>query len=834
MEDGERMKNTIKRPLKRSFIKGCVLFILVLCLMLVAVSFSGYRQTLYQQYDKYISNLLNYTAAHIDTDDLKRCIETGERSETFYELKAFLDDIKEHDTIEFIYIVVPLNTNETDNMLSIVAGLSQEEYETEPGKIVEFKSTTADYYSASTAEKYLNAYRSGEMTFFMGDAKWGDKYTGLLPLTDSNGKLFAALCIDIDIHEVHSNLYVRLLMIVIATLSVGLVFTILFFYWSHHHITQPIQDLEESVTEFAAVSHLKKSPDELVLKIPPIDTGNEIESLAHAVDKMGEDIHEYAKTLSDAEEESRMQSVALGEALEASQSANRAKTAFLSNMSHEIRTPMNAIIGLDNIALNEPQLLDTTRDYLEKIGSSAEHLLNLINDILDMSRIESGRVILRNEEFSFSKALKQVNTIIGGQCREKGLTYACDILGDVDEYYIGDDMKLRQVLINILGNSVKFTPEGGVVSLEVQRIAQFEDNATLRFFMQDTGVGMSKEFLPKIFESFSQEDETAVNRYGSTGLGMAITKNLVELMHGEIRVESEKGKGTTFIVTVTLKESERNNNPADGLEIEPDTLKALIVDDDLIACTHAKLALQQAGVICESVLSGEEAIETVKLHNARQDPFDMILINWTMPEMDGIETTRQIRPLVSQDTVIMILSSYGWDDIVNEGVDAGVDSFINKPLFAVTALKEYKQAYLNRKGLLTKKKADLSGKRILIAEDVAINAEILQMMLESRGIESVLAENGEKAVELFAEHHEGYFDAILMDMRMPVMDGLEASGAIRGLNRPDSMTIPIIALTANAFDEDVQRSMQAGLNAHLTKPIEPNSLFETLESLIDP
>ena len=825
------MKNTIKRPIRRSFITGCVLFILVLCIMLVSVSYSGFRHTLYSKYENYMTNILNYTAAHIDADDLDRCINSGQESAKLRDLSKFLDDLKENMDMEFIYIVVPLNDNDTDNMQSIIAGYSREDRAEGSDRVFDFKSSTGDYYSSETAKKYLEAFRCGKLAFFAGDAKWDNKYTGLLPLRDSSKEPIAALCIDMDIHEIIDELYERLMAIVISTLSIGLVFTIFFLIWSHSAITSPIQDLEQAVTEFASISHLHKSPDELVLNLPPINSGNEIESLANAVDKMSEDIREYATTLTDAEEESRMKSVALGEALEASQSANRAKTTFLSNMSHEIRTPMNAIIGLDNIALNDPEISDTTRDYLEKIGSSAEHLLGLINDILDMSRIESGRVVIRSEEFSLSKALSQVNTIIGGQCREKGLKYDCEILGDLDEYYIGDDMKLRQILINILGNSVKFTPEGGAVCLDVQRIAQFEGNATLRFYMQDTGVGMSKEFIPKLFDSFSQEEPAATNKYGSTGLGMAITKNLVELMNGEIRVESEKGKGTTFIVTVTLKESDRNSNPADELEIDLHELSALVVDNDPIACMHAKLSLSQVGVECETAESGAQAIETVK---NRKEPFDMLLIDWSMPEMDGLETTRRIRKLISRDTVIMMLSSYSWDDYVNEGVDAGVDSFISKPLFAASALKEYKQAYLNRQGIAKSSKADLNGRRILVAEDVAINAEIMLMLLQARGMEAEVAENGEKAVEMYTAHHEGYYDAILMDMRMPVMDGLEATGAIRAMNRSDSKTVPIIALTANAFDEDVRRSLQAGLNAHLTKPVEPKSLYETLENLIEP
>jgi signal transduction histidine kinase len=274
---------------------------------------------------------------------------------------------------------------------------------------------------------------------------------------------------------------------------------------------------------------------------------------------------------------------ALRDALTAAEEANRAKTAFLSNMSHEIRTPMNAIIGLDNIALNDPETPEKTKAYLEKIDASAEHLLNLINDILDMSRIESGRLVLKNEEFSFSRLLETINTMFSGQCQEKGLDYQCHINGEVDDYYIGDNMKLRQVLINILGNAVKFTPEGGKVSLTVERTGQFGGKSALCFTIADTGVGMSKDFLPHLFDSFTQEDTSVSNRFGSTGLGMAITKNIVELMNGHIDVQSEKGVGTTFAVTVTLMDTDRVDT-GDDQEIQPHEMSVLIVDDDPVAC----------------------------------------------------------------------------------------------------------------------------------------------------------------------------------------------------------------------------------------------------------
>ena len=525
---------------------------------------------------------------------------------------------------------------------------------------------------------------------------------------------------------------------------------------------------------------------------------------------------------------------ALKAALDTAEAANKAKTTFLSNMSHEIRTPMNAIIGLDNIALSDPGISDRTREHLTKIGVSANHLLSIINDILDMSRIESGRMVIRNEEFSFPKLLEQVNTIISGQCRDKDIEYTCRTSGKIDEYYIGDDMKLRQVMINILGNAVKFTPSGGKVTFLVEEMARYDGKATLRLTFSDTGIGMSKEYLPKLFEAFTQEDSSTTSKYGSTGLGMPITKSIVELMNGHIEVESEKGKGTTFTVTVTLTESAHSRETRNMDSIRPGDMNVLVIDDDPIACEHAKVVLGQVGISCETASSGREALEMVNMHHARRSDYHLILVDWKMPEMDGLETTREIRSILGTDTPIIILTSYNWDEIVEEARAAGVDTFVAKPLFAGTVLDEFRDAFDRKSEAQNEIKADLEGRRVLLAEDVEVNADIMVMVLAMRGVTADVAENGRIALEKFSAQPEGTYDAILMDMRMPEMDGLEATRAIRALDRADSKTVPIIALTANAFDEDVQRSLQAGLNAHLSKPVDPDTLFETLESLIKP
>ena len=520
--------------------------------------------------------------------------------------------------------------------------------------------------------------------------------------------------------------------------------------------------------------------------------------------------------------------------------ASRAKTSFLSNMSHEIRTPMNAIIGLDNIALRNPNLQPQTREQLEKIGASAKHLLGLINDILDMSRIESGRMVLKNEEFSFREFLDQINIIINGQCQDKGLHYECQIVGRVGDYYFGDDMKLKQVLINILGNSVKFTDAPGDVTLTVEQLAREADACTMRFVMRDTGIGMDKAFIPKLFEAFSQEDATSTNRYGGSGLGMAITKNFVEMMNGDIHVESEKGVGSVFTVTVTLKASDRRVQVAQGISL-PENLRALVVDDDEIACEHARIVLQSIGIEADSTASGREGLAALRGAHDTGRGYDLLLTDYKMPGMNGLELTRELRSFDEGKTAVIVLTGYNWDIIDEDARRDGVDGIIAKPLYADSLLQQIHNVLLHRSGIEPAEaeeepaqESSLAGRRILIVEDVEQNAEILQDLLEIEDVLTEHAENGAVALAMFGKHPAGYYDAILMDMRMPVMDGITATRAIRALERPDAATIPIIAMTANVFDDDVESTRKAGMNAHLGKPVEPERLYETLAGIMPP
>lgn len=560
-----------------------------------------------------------------------------------------------------------------------------------------------------------------------------------------------------------------------------------------------------------------------------------IAGVRHAADRDDNIVHAVGLGLTDIDEEFRkalVQNRALSEALRVAQEASKAKTAFLSNMSHEIRTPMNAIIGLNSLALRKAGNDAEIKSYLEQIGSSARHLLHLINDILDMSRIESGRMVLRKEEFSFRAMLEQINVMVMTQCSDKGLKYECKVIGGVSDYYIGDDMKLKQVLINILSNAVKFTEAPGSIALTVERTAVFADQSTLRFVIQDTGIGMDKEFIPKIFDTFTQEDSSRNSKYGSTGLGMAIAKSIVDLMNGKISVESEKGSGTVFTVVVTLKNCRHSYE--DGIVIDPKQMHVLVVDDDAVAAEHARIVLEEAGIRADTCLNGTDAMKMLLRQKTEDDDYNLILLDWKMPEQDGLTLTKQIRQQLSHEATIIILTAFNWDDIMDEAMQNGVDSFLAKPLFASNVIGEFERIVRKNNLQLTREKqrADLHGRRILLAEDVLINAEIMKELIRIMGAEADHAENGRIAVQKFAEAPDGYYDAVLMDVRMPEMDGLEAAAAIRALSRPDAKSVPIIALTANAFDEDVQRSLQVGMNAHLSKPVEPERLCRTLEVLI--
>ena len=525
----------------------------------------------------------------------------------------------------------------------------------------------------------------------------------------------------------------------------------------------------------------------------------------------------------------------LNDALFASHQASRAKTEFLSRMSHEIRTPMNAIIGMSTLAtenVNDPEQVE---DCLSKVNISAKFLLSLINDILNLSRIESGKVSVKKERISFEELLKGINTIAYAQAQAKGINYNVILTNKTEDYYIGDAMKLQQVLINILGNAIKFTPSGGRVQLIITQEEVTEETVGLKFLVKDTGEGISKEFLPHIFEAFSQQHIGTTSMYGGTGLGLAICKNLITLMNGDISVTSTEGSGSQFTVKVKLgvclacKLKERESS-----FIHFSLLSALVIDNDIISYTQTEKVLKGLGLKVTHLDSGYSAVLRVRALLEKGDKYNLIIIDGTQSTRDGIKTTQELRKLVPLDTLI-VMCCHDWAAIETEARIAGVNTFIKKPLNKedITAmLEKYSHLKNLKKDVPQVVNYDFTGHRVLLVEDNRLNIEVARRLLLSKNLNVVVAENGQLGYEVFKASPLNYYDAILMDIRMPVMDGLTSTIAIRALNRADSKTIPIIAMTANAFDEDIEKTKKAGMNAHLAKPIEPKTMFKTLAEYI--
>ena len=517
------------------------------------------------------------------------------------------------------------------------------------------------------------------------------------------------------------------------------------------------------------------------------------------------------------------------DALTAAEQASRAKSDFLSRMSHEIRTPMNAVIGMTTIAAASLDNRDKLTDCLGKIGLSSRYLLSLINYILDMSRIESGKVSIINEEFDFRSFVEGISSLIYPQAKNKNIVFDLNIEGVVDERYRGDPLRLNQVLINILSNALKFTPEWRSVHLSIRETRRVRDRAYLQFIVRDTGIGMEKGLLERIFEPFEQGGASISHSYGGSGLGLAISSNLISLMNGHISVSSTPGVGSEFVVELPLL-TVPDNTPKQDVSLED--IRVLVVDDDLVTCEHTTLILNRIGVDAEYVTSGKAAVTRVKSALQRHTCYNIALVDWKMPDMDGVETARSIRRIVGPDTLVIIMSAYDWTEIEARAREAGVDFFISKPIFQSVVQDVLLKATRRRQSAdtLPVQKEDFAGRRILLVEDNEINMEIARTLLEFRNASVDGACNGQQAVEMFRSSPQNHYDAVLMDVRMPVMDGIAATQAIRGLDRADAATVPILAMTANAFAEDIERSRKAGMNEHLAKPIEPETLYARLAS----
>lgn len=524
----------------------------------------------------------------------------------------------------------------------------------------------------------------------------------------------------------------------------------------------------------------------------------------------------------------------LQDALAMAQKANSAKKEFLSRMSHEIRTPMNVIIGMTTIAgahLDDPERIE---DCLTKISYSSRHLLSLINDVLDMSKIEEEKLLVNHEPFQMQELLESVVALIFSQTKDRGENFECVIRDEVYETYIGDSLRINQVLLNLLSNAVKFTPKDGTVRLEICQTAKKNGRVNLRFVVSDTGIGMSEEFLQRIFQPFEQADSSTATKYGGTGLGMAITYNLVGLLGGTIGVKSRSGEGSTFTVDLPLDVPEETEPPRND---QLNMLKVLVVDDDEVACTHAGLLLERMGIESKWLQSGTEAIACLLKAHADGKDYDVCFIDWRMPDMDGLEVTKHIREKLGPDVLIIIITAYDWSQIETEAREAGANAFISKPLFASSLYNVLQSVKGGVQPWKESAKENVSavgicqGKRILLVEDNEMNQEIAMELLKVTGAELECAWNGKEAVELFLSSQTGYYDLILMDVQMPVMNGYEATRCLRSSSHPDAKTVPVFAMTANAFKEDVKDAYDSGMNGHLAKPIEINVLYTILKNL---
>ena len=610
----------------------------------------------------------------------------------------------------------------------------------------------------------------------------------------------------------------------------------------------PLEQVQQDIRALRAL-HPKDSPDHDKNFLAGIQCGEQSEwdaDYAHQqtgerrwfhIVAMGSEVAgrtKYILVMSDRTADRKINQ-ALSEAVAAAEAASRAKSTFLSNMSHDIRTPMNAIIGFTTLAVSNIDNQERVKDYLTKTLSSSRHLLALINDILDMSRIESGKLQLEETEVNLSEMLHDIKTIVGGQIHAKQLELYMDALDVTDEDVYCDRTRMGQILLNLLSNAIKFTPAGGTVSVRVRQFAgTMRDCAQYEFRVRDNGIGMSPEFAQKIFEPFERERTSTVSRIQGTGLGMAITRNIVEMMGGTIKVQTEKNRGTEFIICLPLRVQTGTRREEKIAELAG--LKALVVDDDFNTCDSVAKLLTRVGMRAEWTLSGREAVLRARQSIELGDPCRAYIIDWRLPDMNGIEVTRQIRSL-NDDTPIIILTAYDWSDIEGEAKAAGVTAFCSKPMFLsdlrdtlLTAIGHMQTA--EEQDILPGKNADFRGRHILLVEDNELNREIAMTILHEYGFLVDIAENGAVAVEKVRTSDPGHYDLVLMDVQMPIMDGYTATQRIRALKDPARAAVPIVAMTANVFEEERKQAFDCGMNGFLSKPIVVEELIDALRGIM--
>ena len=531
--------------------------------------------------------------------------------------------------------------------------------------------------------------------------------------------------------------------------------------------------------------------------------------------------------ISDRSEERKLQN-ALSSSLEIAKNANAAKSNFLANMSHDIRTPMNAIVGYSTLLIKDADDKNKVIEIGKKITYSSQHLLSLINDVLDMSKIESGRTSLNSDKVDVSEVINNISEIVQVQTKSKKQSFEIKTKGNIPSYIYADKLRLTQILLNLLSNAVKYTEKNGTISLVVEGYGNNGQTCHLRFIVSDNGQGMSSEFVEKIFEPFSRETNSMTNKIQGTGLGMSITNSIVDLMGGTIDIQSELGKGSVFTVDLIFSVPLDEND--DNFFADHEITRVLVGDDEIDITENIQSILSDAGLECDAAIGGLESVDKATRAYEDNNSYDVIILDWKMPDMDGVECVRRIRKEIGKDVPIFVLSSYDVSEIEDEAKKAGVDLFLPKPFFLSNFQRVLDTYYQNKANTEEEENNsnDFSGVKILVAEDNEINAEIITELLDSIGIKCVIAEDGLEALRVFTEESPDEFDMIFMDIQMPIMDGYESARRIRASNNTRAKSIPIIAMTANAFEDDVKASMASGMNAHISKPID----FERLKSII--
>ena len=530
--------------------------------------------------------------------------------------------------------------------------------------------------------------------------------------------------------------------------------------------------------------------------------------------------------ISDRSEERKLQN-ALSSSLEIAKNANAAKSNFLANMSHDIRTPMNAIVGYSTLLMKDADDKNKVIEIGKKITYSSQHLLSLINDVLDMSKIESGRTSLNSDKVDVSEVINNISEIVQVQTKSKKQSFEIKTKGNIPPYIYADKLRLTQILLNLLSNAVKYTEKNGTISLVVEGYGNNGQTCHLRFIVSDNGQGMSREFIEKIFEPFSRETNSMTNKIQGTGLGMSITKSIIDLMGGTIDIQSELGKGSVFTVDLIFSVPLDEND--DNFFADHEITRVLVGDDEIDVTENIQSILSDAGLECDAAIGGLESVDKATRAYEDNNSYDVIILDWKMPDMDGVECVRRIRKEIGKDVPIFVLSSYDVSEIEDEAKKAGVDLFLPKPFFLSNFQRVLDTYYQNKANTEEGNNSDdFSGVKILVAEDNEINAEIITELLDSIGIKCVIAEDGLEALRVFTEESPDEFDMIFMDIQMPIMDGYESARRIRASNNTRAKSIPIIAMTANAFEDDVKASMASGMNAHISKPID----FERLKSII--